>query len=164
LRGNQLRPVYHEDHGVRTFKELGRSYLIITKDLSRVMSPIKAVYRRWRSLHWYRRLCCPAAQRVVAKIFPARSSSAPLSSTSVLRFGGGQPQASRRETTAADSFHRSDRGALLVAVLQTPHRFRTNGQRWAYNGLPSKLTTTASTAMSVGAATQPGTDQRARVE
>jgi hypothetical protein len=38
LRGGQLSPVYHGDHGVRTLKELGRSYLTITKDLTRVMS------------------------------------------------------------------------------------------------------------------------------
>jgi len=47
LRGNQLSPVYHGDHGVRTLKELGRSYLTITKDLTRVMSRIKALYRSW---------------------------------------------------------------------------------------------------------------------
>jgi hypothetical protein len=40
LRGNQLSPVYHGDHGVRTLKELSRSYLTITKDLTRVMSRI----------------------------------------------------------------------------------------------------------------------------
>ena len=35
LRTNQLHSVYHEEHGIRTLKELGRSYLTITKDLSR---------------------------------------------------------------------------------------------------------------------------------
>jgi transposase len=47
LRTNQLTPVYHEDHGVRTLKELGRSYLTITKDVTRVMNRIKALYRSW---------------------------------------------------------------------------------------------------------------------
>ncbi len=47
LRGNQLRPVYHGEHGLRTLKELGRSYLTITKDLTRVMNRIKALYRSW---------------------------------------------------------------------------------------------------------------------
>ena len=32
---------------MRTLKELGRSYLTITKDLTRVMSRIKALYRGW---------------------------------------------------------------------------------------------------------------------
>jgi transposase len=47
LRGNQFSPVYHGDHGVRTLKELGRSYLTLTQDLTRVMSRIKALYRSW---------------------------------------------------------------------------------------------------------------------
>jgi Transposase len=47
LRGDQLSPVYHGDHGVRTLKELGRSSLTITQDLARVMSRIKALYRSW---------------------------------------------------------------------------------------------------------------------
>ena len=45
LRGNQLHPVYHGEHGVRTLKELGRSYLTITQDVTRVMNRIKALYR-----------------------------------------------------------------------------------------------------------------------
>ena len=38
LQNNQLRPVYHRDDGLRTLKELVRSYLTINKDLSRVIS------------------------------------------------------------------------------------------------------------------------------
>ncbi|MBB5330510.1 IS110 family transposase [Tunturiibacter gelidoferens] len=33
LRGNQLTSVYHGEHGMRTLKELGRSYVTITQDL-----------------------------------------------------------------------------------------------------------------------------------
>jgi transposase len=47
LRTNQLKPVYHEEHGIRGLKELGRSYLTITKDVTRVMNRIKALYRSW---------------------------------------------------------------------------------------------------------------------
>jgi hypothetical protein len=47
LRGNQLHSVYHGEHGVRTLKELGRSYQTLTKDVTRVMSRIKALYRSW---------------------------------------------------------------------------------------------------------------------
>src|ERR1700727_945592 len=47
LHANKLHAVYHGEHGVRTLKELGRSYLTITKDLTRVMSRIKALYRSW---------------------------------------------------------------------------------------------------------------------
>jgi transposase len=47
LRGNQLKPVYHGETGVRMLRELSRSYLTIVKDLSRVMNRLKAVYRSW---------------------------------------------------------------------------------------------------------------------
>jgi hypothetical protein len=47
LRSNLFRPVYHGEHGVRTLKELARSYLAISKDLGRVMSRLKAIYRSW---------------------------------------------------------------------------------------------------------------------
>jgi len=47
LRTNQLEPVYHGEHGVRALKELARSYLTITKDGTRVMNRIKALFRSW---------------------------------------------------------------------------------------------------------------------
>ena len=47
LRLNHLSPVYHGEHGLRSLKELVRSYLTITKDLGRVMSRVKAIYRSW---------------------------------------------------------------------------------------------------------------------
>jgi hypothetical protein len=47
LRSNMLRPVYHGEQGVQTLKELARSYLTISKDLGRVMSRLKAIYRSW---------------------------------------------------------------------------------------------------------------------
>jgi hypothetical protein len=48
LRGNHLKPVYHGEHGLRTLKELTRSYLTINKDVRRVMNRLKALYRSWR--------------------------------------------------------------------------------------------------------------------
>jgi Transposase len=36
---NKLNPVYHGAAGIRTLKELARSYLAITRDLTRVMIP-----------------------------------------------------------------------------------------------------------------------------
>jgi hypothetical protein len=47
LRTNQLKPVYHGEHGMRTLKELVRSYLTLTQDVTRVMNRIKALYRSW---------------------------------------------------------------------------------------------------------------------
>ena len=47
LRTGMLRPVYHGENGLRTLRELGRSYQTISKDLTRVMNRLKALYRGW---------------------------------------------------------------------------------------------------------------------
>ena len=43
LRLNHLNPVYHGEHGLRSLKELVRSYLTITKDLGRVMTRTRSL-------------------------------------------------------------------------------------------------------------------------
>ena len=47
LRTGMLRAVYHGENGLRTLRELGRSYQTIGKDLTRVMNRLKALYRGW---------------------------------------------------------------------------------------------------------------------
>jgi transposase len=47
LRTGMLRPVYHGENGLRTLRELARSYQTISKDLTRVMNRMKALYRGW---------------------------------------------------------------------------------------------------------------------
>src|SRR5215468_4123100 len=47
LYRNKLDPVYHGEHGLRALREVARSYLAITRDLTRVMSRVKAIYRSW---------------------------------------------------------------------------------------------------------------------
>jgi hypothetical protein len=44
---NKLSSVYHGKAGVHTLKELARSNLTIRKDLARVMTQVKAIYRSW---------------------------------------------------------------------------------------------------------------------
>jgi len=47
LRNGSLSAVYHGERGLRTLRELSRSYLTITKDLTRVMNRLKALYHSW---------------------------------------------------------------------------------------------------------------------
>ena len=47
LRNGSLSAVYHGEKGLRTLQELSRSYLTISKDLTRVMNRLKALYRSW---------------------------------------------------------------------------------------------------------------------
>src|SRR5258707_6821663 len=44
LRTGMLRAVYHGENGLRTLRELARSYLTIRKDQRRVMSRVKTLY------------------------------------------------------------------------------------------------------------------------
>jgi hypothetical protein len=44
---NRVKSVYHGEHGLRTMKELARSYLTISADLTRVMNRLKSLYRSW---------------------------------------------------------------------------------------------------------------------
>ena len=46
LRTGMLRPVYHGENGLRTLRELGRSYQTISKDLTRVMKSAEGAVSR----------------------------------------------------------------------------------------------------------------------
>src|ERR1700687_3624528 len=45
LRNRSLKAVYHGDHGVRTLKELVRTYDCLVSDTTRVMNRLKAIFR-----------------------------------------------------------------------------------------------------------------------
>jgi transposase len=147
LRTNQLKPVYHGEHGVRTLKELGRSYLTITQDVTRVMNRIKALYRSWAIACSGTTVCAPRHRAEwLAKIVEpgVRVRAERL----YQQLDGLQPvrlEARRdllvesRKQYAVNLLRQIPsigpiRSALLVALLQTPHRFRTKRQLWAYSG------------------------------
>ena len=178
LRTNQLNPVYHGEHGVRTLKELGRSYLTLTQDVTRVMNRIKALYRSWaHSLQRHNRLCGAASRRVVGQdrrtrssassrtLLPATGCASAAASTGTLRSSTREPQASCREVTTSDSFHRSDSrrpaGGPAADAPPFPYqatavgvqRFRSRNSRQRRVPLCARQT-----------ATQPRTHHRARSE
>jgi len=154
LYRNQVKPVYHGEHGLRTLKELARSYLTLTRDLTRVMTRIKAIYRSW---------AIPCAGQQVYGASHRAGWLAKLSEAGVYRraefyyqqFDALAPlrQAARRELLAESRKHSAVellrqipsigpiRAALLVALMQTPYRFRTKRQLWAYIGLALKTHT-----------------------
>src|SRR6202162_3162567 len=47
LHLDKLHPVYHGETGIRALKELARSYLALTRDNTRVMNRLKALYSSW---------------------------------------------------------------------------------------------------------------------
>jgi len=145
---NKLNVVYHGDHGLRTLKELGRSYLTMTRDQSRVMSRIKAIYRSWaipcsgkqvyarcHRVEWLGKITEPGVHRRAEFYYQQ------LDALRVLR------QEVRRDLLAESKKHKiwkrlceipsigPIRAAELLSILQTPHRFRTKRQLWTYCGL-----------------------------
>jgi transposase len=147
LRTNQLTPVYHEDHGVRTLKELGRSYLTITKDVTRVMNRIKALYRSWaipcsgtsvyaprHRAQWLAKIVEPGVRVRAQRLYQQLDLLQPV------RLEARRELLRESHKHAAVKLLRQIpsigpiRAALLVALLQTPHRFRTKRQLWAYSG------------------------------
>src|SRR3989454_9541589 len=147
LRTNQLKPVYHEEHGVRTLKELGRSYLTITKDVTRVMNRIKALYRSWgipcsgagvyaprHRAEWLAKIVEPGVRVRGEHLYQQLDLLQPV------RLEARRELLLESHKHAAVKLLRQIpsigpiRAALLVALLQTPHRFRTKRQLWAYSG------------------------------
>ena len=145
---NRIKSVYHGEHGLRTMKELARSYLTITKDLTRVMNRLKALYRSWAipsaskevyapryRAEWLGKISEPGVRRRAEFYYQQ------LDGLRLLR------QEVRRDLLAEAKKHKAwkllrqipgigpIRAAILIAVIQTPHRFRTKRQLWTYSGL-----------------------------
>jgi transposase len=148
LRAGLLTPVYHGESGVRMLRELARSYLTISKDLTRVMNRLKALYRSWaipcagqkvysprHRNTWLEQLTEAGVRRRAEQLYAQFDSLLPIR------------RDVRRELLAESHKHAANellrqiprlgpiRVALLIALVQTPHRFRTKRQLWAYCGL-----------------------------
>jgi hypothetical protein len=63
LYRNKIKAVYHGEHGLRTLRELARSYLTITRDLTRRMTRLKAIYRSWGIPCAGQQVYAPATER-----------------------------------------------------------------------------------------------------
>jgi transposase len=129
-------------------KELSRSHLTISKDLTRVMNRLKALYHSWG-------IACSST-----KVYAPRHRAEWLSKLTEAgvrhraeftyqQLDGLQAlrQVVRLDLLAESRKHNATkllrqiqgigpiRAALLVVLLQTPNRFRTKRQLWAYSGL-----------------------------
>jgi transposase len=148
LRAELLSPVYHGENSLRAIQQLGRSYTALTEDTTRVMGRLKAVYRgqaiasagkklygtRHRG-EWLAQLSESGLRRRAERLYQQ------LDALQELR------REARQELVAESRKHEAVkrlrtipflgpiRAALLVGKVQTPHRFRTKRQFWAYCGL-----------------------------
>ena len=145
---NKIKSVYHGEHGLRMLKELSRSYLTISKDLGRVMNRLKALYRSWAIPCVGTQVYAPRYRSEwLSKIQEAgvrRRAELYYQQLDALRL---LRQQARKELLAEARKHSATkllrqipgigslRAAHLVALMQTPHRFRTKRQLWTYSGL-----------------------------
>jgi transposase len=148
LRTGMVRPVYHGEHGLRTLRELGRSYQTISQDLNRAMNRLKALYRGWgiacggtqvyaprHREEWLGKLEHPGVRRRAELLYEQ------LDGLQELR------RRLRPELLAESKKHKATkllrqipcigpiRAARLLALMQTPHWFRSKRQLWTYSGL-----------------------------
>src|ERR1700751_6200562 len=148
LRSGMLRAVYHGKNEVRTLGELGRSYLTVSKDLKRVKNRLKALYRSWgiscagkqvytprHREQWLSKIAQVGVRRRAELLYQQ------LDGLQVLRHTvRGELLAESRKHQAVKILRQVPlvgplRAALLLALMQTPHRFRSKRQLWTYSGL-----------------------------
>jgi transposase len=148
LRTGMLRPVYHGENGVRTLRELARSYQTIGKDLTRVMNRLKAVYRGWGipcggtqvyapryREEWLNKLPQAGVRRRAELLYQQLDGMQALRRNLRPEF-----LAESRKHKAAKLLRQIPcigpiRAARLIALMQTPYRFRSKRQLWTYSGL-----------------------------
>jgi transposase len=148
LRAGLLRSVYHGHDGTRMLKELVRGYETLSIDTERTMVRIKAlfrargirtpgtgVYQSKQREQWLKLLEEAGARQRATWLYDE------LDHLRTLR-----KQAKRAMLTESQR-HRATallktipqlgpiRSALIVATVDTPHRFRTKHQLWSYSGL-----------------------------
>src|SRR5215471_9622907 len=148
LRTGMLRPVYHGEHGLRTLRELTRTYQTLSQDLNRVMNRLKALYRGWGIACGGTRVYAPRYREEWLGKIPhagvrrrAELLYEQLDGLQVLR------RKVRPELLAESRKHKAAkllrqipaigpiRAARLLGLMQTPHRFRSKRQLWTYSGL-----------------------------
>jgi transposase len=153
---NKLQSVYHGEHGARTLKELVRSYLTISKDVARVMTRVKALYRSWAIPCAGKQVyaACHRAEWLAKIIEPGVRRRAEFYYQQLDALRSVRRQV-RHELLEEGKKHKAwtllcqipsmgpIRAAVLIGILQTPHRFRTKRQLWTFSGLGIEMHSSA---------------------
>ena len=147
LRAGLLSPVYHGESSTQTVKQLGRSYAALTEDTTRTMGRLKALYRSQaiacagKQLYGRHREEWLTQLREAGLRCRAQRLYQQLDLLQELR------RAARRDLIVECRKHADARilrqvpllgpirVGLLIGRVQTPHRFRSKRQFWAYCGL-----------------------------
>jgi transposase len=148
LRLGELEQVYQGDRNTRKLRDLAHGYLSTVSDSIRVMNRIKALYRSWaigcggRDVYYKRN-----REEWLGK-FPIRESGtrAALYYTQLDLLKEQRKETRKIFLKEARRYPVQKilrkipgfgpvRSAFVIAVIGTPHRFRTKRQLWSYSGL-----------------------------
>jgi transposase len=148
LRGGMLSPVYHGQNSTRTLHELTRSYTTLTVDTTRVMSRLKAIYRsqaisyggkklytRRHRQEWLKQLNQPGLVRRAERLYEELDLLQQLRRQAKQELMAESQKHAVCERLRTIPYLGPIRAAVLAARVQTPHRFRSKRQFWAYCGL-----------------------------
>ncbi len=163
LRRGGLRAVYHGSAHRETLKELARTYANLVQDGTRVMQRLKALFRARgirtpgkRVYHlkgraeWLAQLPGRGVQFRAEALYSeldVLNALRPKAKTAMLAEAKRDPAWSVLRTIP---FLGPVRVALLLATMQTPWRFRTKRNLWAYAGLAVVTRSSADYALSNG--------------
>lgn len=149
LRRDAVRPVYHDTvpQGAE-LKELGRRYVNLVEDSTRVMARLKALYRaraiptRGRTVYsaryrvqWLAQLPGGAVQQRADALYTELEVLQALRTKAKTALFAAARRHPAWPVLRGIPFLGPVRVSLLLAVLQTPWRFRTKRSLWAYAGL-----------------------------
>jgi transposase len=148
LRAGMLRAVYHGDKGVRALKELVRNYNCLVSDTTRTMNRLKAVFRGraigcagqdiYRIDHrdkWLAKLQERGVKQRTRFLYEELAVLMPLrraAKSEMLKEARRQPA---YQLLMSIPLFGPVRVAQLIAVVETPFRFRNKRQFWTYVGL-----------------------------
>ena len=148
LRAGLLSPVYHGQNSTAAVKHLGRSYAGLTEDSTRVMGRLKALYRSqaiacagqkpYAARHreeWLAKLSESGLQLRACRLYQQLDLLQELRRDARHDLILQCRQHSEAKLLGSIPWLGPIRVALLIGRVQTPHRFRTKRQFWAYCGL-----------------------------
>jgi len=147
LRNGALKAVDHRDHGVRALKELVRNYDCLVSDTTRVMNRLKAmfrgqalacggheIYRQDQRERWLAKLTERGAQERARSLYQQLAALQALRHEAKLAVREARRSAAYRWLMSVPRLGAVS-VAQLLAVVGSPHRFRTKRQFWSYVGL-----------------------------
>jgi transposase len=148
LRNGSLRAVYHGEKGVRALKELVRSYDCLMRDTTRVMLRLKAifrgraikcaghdVYRSDQRPQWLGKLSEPGVKQRARLLYEQLEALKPLRQEAKRAMIKEAQRHPAFELLSSVPLLGRVRVAQIMAVVETPFRFRNKRQFWTYVGL-----------------------------